>query len=633
MARLLSNLHVECAFTTSPDDPSPSWTDITPYVRTDRAFSMQSHGRPDEYGQPQPTTAAFALKNTDGRFTAGLTTGAYYPNVKLRKKIRAYYDDGVNPRSYRFTGYIEEWPTEWPGGSVHSEVQVTAVDRFKRMGQLAAFRSIIEEEYKLDAPFAHYTLGDASGSTQAGDVSANGRQALATAQLGSGGTLDFGTATGPGTDGLTALTLTPTNTTNGKYLSTTLSNDGSNLTGTMECFFSTSTAAAQSLMSLGNAGFFTGPCPVIADLGINASGKLTANTRGAVLTSSGSVADGLTHHAAVVWSVGASTTFTLYLDGVQVGTDTTSVISPNLWTGSAPFRVGGIDIPAVFGTSSVFNGVIAHAAVYNTAVSVTRLLAHYNAGANGFSGERSDQRIARYASYVGIPTAEQDLETGLSTSIAHVDITGKAPLTAMQDVAATEGGVLFIAGDGKLTFHARSHRYNATSEATLAHLDPSTKFVTNDALLVNDVTASRDSGINFRATNAQSITDYGTSKGDVTLLTTSDNEVVDAANWKANSNAQPTPRLPGLPIEITGASPTVQQSVLALEVGSRVTVGSLPATAPFTSTDQFIEGWSESWSDQRIGFNFNTSPAATSGVWVLDSATHSQLDVSTRLAY
>lgn len=633
--RMIDHLHVELALGYAPDDPSPAWTDITPYVRTDRAFTRSNYGRADEYGQPQAAMATIALKN-DGRFTPGLASGAYYPNVKLRTKIRVYYDDGVNPRSYRFTGYIEELPTEWPDGrGIYSEAVVVAVDRFKRMGRLTPFSSIIEEEYALDTPYAHYTMGDASGSTQAGDVSANGRSALGTEQLGAAGTLEFGVATGPGTDGLTALTLTRASAGNGKYLKTDLTNDGDPMGGTLECWFLTSTIAEMSMMALGSPGFYPGPGPVIADLFIGSSGKLSANGASSVLESSGSVADGLTHHAVVTWSADGigNTTCYLYLDGAQVDTDTYAGFGSPLWFDTAPLRVGGIDIPAAFGSSSVFNGVIAHAALYNTVLSADRIEAHYNAGANGFSGERSDERIARYASYCGIPTAEQDLEMGLSTSIAHVDITGKTPLDAMQDIAATEGGVLFMSGDGKLTFHARSHRYNAVSEATLTRAGPATKFVVNDSLLINDVTASRDSGISYRATDAASIEAYGRAKGDVVLLTTSDNEVVDAANWKANSSSEPTPRLPSLPIEISGASSTVQQDVLNLEIGSRATVGSLPATAPATSTDQFIEGLSEAWSDGAVQFDFNTSPAASSGVWVLDSATYSQLDVSTRLAY
>jgi hypothetical protein len=543
------------------------------------------------------------------------------------------------PTIYRYTGYLDDLPTEWPGGGDYSEAQIVAIDRFKRMGKTTAFRSIIEQEYKLDSPFAHYTLGDAAGSTMAGDVSTQGRPALVVTHsvLGSGGTLTFGTATGPGTDGLTAAQFTPNTSTDGYYLTKQLVNDGGffrDFDASIECFFLTSSAVDQPIIQLHD---YNQSNPLI-QVGTSAAGKLTLYTDfGTVrIQSAASVANGATHHlAATAHYNGTAYTYNLYLDGTLVGTYTTDAVGWTPWL-SMNFDVGGgVNSSITFGA---FNGVIAHAAIYNTALSATRVLAHANAGLNGFSGERSDQRIGRYASYLGIPAAEQTLEVGLSTSIPTIDITGAAPLQAMQDIESTESGLLFMGRDGNLTFQSRNHRYAAASAMTISAEDIEAdfaKFITNDQYLVNDVTASRPGGVTLRRVNQASIGEYGDAQpsgGPVVLLTTSDNEVEDAANWKANTTTIPSPRMPVLKINLL-THPALAAQLLALDISSRITINNLPATASASAIDLFIEGYTEVITDTEWSLAFNTSPATASGVWILDSATYSQLDVSTRLAY
>lgn len=64
-----------------------TWTDITRYVRTADRIGI-TRGRGDEQSDIQPGTMTLKLNN-DGRFTPGLATGAYYPNVRKGRRIRA----------------------------------------------------------------------------------------------------------------------------------------------------------------------------------------------------------------------------------------------------------------------------------------------------------------------------------------------------------------------------------------------------------------------------------------------------------------------------------------------------------------------------------------------------------------
>jgi hypothetical protein len=80
---------VEVAFASPPLGGSYTWTDITAYVRS---FDTK-RGRSYELDQMQAGTATFQLDNKDGRFTPGLATGAYFPNVLPRRRIRVRATD------------------------------------------------------------------------------------------------------------------------------------------------------------------------------------------------------------------------------------------------------------------------------------------------------------------------------------------------------------------------------------------------------------------------------------------------------------------------------------------------------------------------------------------------------------
>jgi len=109
-------------------------------------------------------------------------------------------------------------------------------------------------------------------------------------------------------------------------------------------------------------------------LSTNGSGKLyfVANdgqTPGINLTSSATVTDGNWHHAVVV--IRDSGTNRLYLDGVQVESNT---VVPGTST-----TTGNLELSYASG-SFALNGTLDEFAVYASALSPSRVLAHYNSG-------------------------------------------------------------------------------------------------------------------------------------------------------------------------------------------------------------------------------------------------------------
>src|SRR5947209_69592 len=106
-------LTVECAFASDPGAASPTWSDISGYVTE---FAIR-RGRQKEVDRIEPGTCTLQLYNADRRFDPIYTAGAYYPNVLPMRKLRVRATH--NAVTYNlFTGYVEEWPQEWPGGQV-----------------------------------------------------------------------------------------------------------------------------------------------------------------------------------------------------------------------------------------------------------------------------------------------------------------------------------------------------------------------------------------------------------------------------------------------------------------------------------------------------------------------------------
>lgn len=635
---VMPDVVVEIAFTTGPNDPAPVWVDVSAYVEAQSVVSI-SRGRADELDAIQPSRATVVLDNRDGRFTPGNTVGAYYPNVKKgrRIRVRAMWPLATSYAD-RFSGYIDEWPVSWPDEtSAMSTVTITASSRLARLGRGVELRSIVEEEILSDGPAAYYPFGDPEGTTRAGNVSTTPQPPMTAVQLGSGGSIKFGSATGPGTDGLTAAVFTPTDASNGAYMRALLDQSvvtPSHTTLTLECFFLTSGTTAQDLvrLDLTSGGGSSALYVASPSMKLTAEGSGPAGPTNYLISSAGAVNDGATHHALVRETIsGGNLTATLYLDGAQVATSTVAIGSfgsrDRLSAGGAALGIG------------MFRGTLSHPAITpgTTELTAARVDAHSDSGLNGFSGESSNARITRLASYAGVPASEVTVETGLSTSLTNQVTNDKTALTLMTEVDQTEGGTLFDARNGNLTFHARSHRYNAAVSLTLsaasqeieADLEPKL----DDQGLLNDITAEREGGISTRAVDSASVDDYGLYRDSITLLTTSDAEVQDAADWKVHTRSTPEVRIPSVSVDLLNCTSAQKTALLVREIGDRVTLSGLPSQAPSSSMDFFIEGYTETIGAESYRMTFNLSPASQSGVWQLDSSTYSVLGTTTRLAY
>ncbi len=571
---------VELAFGSGYSTPAASrtWTDVSTYVEAAQGITI-GFGRADELSTADANTLSLTLDNSDGRFTAGLASGAYYPDVKIGTPIRVTTTPVGGTASVRFVGFVDEWPVAWDGTDNYASATITATSRLARLGLDAGLRSIAAETINADAPVAYYPFNEEADAGQANDIASQG----ATALYANGGwpVFEFGVAIGVGTDESTGLAMY-----GGQYLWSSI-HDGPTTSGamTIEGFFVTT----------GTGGTLFRNDVIYASLsgGYLFGGRLF----GGYTASASRYDDGALHHVAVTVS---GTTAALYADGVHLGNATIAAYS-----GEGTLAAG-----------EAFVGTLAHFAIFDYALSAGQIAEHAEAGLTGFAGESTDDRMARYAALAGVAATETNFAAG-TTDCDHVDATDATAVDLMRQVETTEFGVLFDAPDGTLMFHGRAHRLDATAAVTLdmgAHLVGSDFSPKLDRTgLANDATVTNIAGgVVGRSIDTDSRDYYGPAVVSLTTLSTDADEPPLMAAWIVATRAEPIPRVPTLTVNLLDfdASPS-QNDVLALTIGDRVDVDNLPSQAAASTESYFVEGYTETITEATYDLTFNVSPAAT----------------------
>lgn len=558
-------------------------------------------------------------------------------------------------RSPRFYGEAKEWPLSgWAGPALTARSNLVAVDVPGRLGdrsrQLKAFDV---EEALLDGPVVLLPLDEPAEATQAGNLGSGQRAAVL---IDRGGTAEFGAGTGPPGDGAASLVLTRASATAGHYLRASCEVLSDALT--VEAFINTT----QTECLIANAAIAITGDPFYGygmSLKITSNGKLEWRSDGnLIVTSAQTVTDGQTHHVAAVYRhTGTQHTATLYIDGVADGAGAQSTAL--MWVSSHWLLVGGSPKLAFF------SGTINHVAVYGSALTAARLAAHAAAGLTAFGGERSDQRISRLSSYADLQSLTPAARPGVwvldsatasvlgsSTVVADTDLDvetgsaqvwgqgagGFAPLAGMEQVAATEGGLVLADREGFLRFHGRAHRYNRAPVARIDLADgdvqPDLEVGFDDADVANDVTVTTEDGAEVRYVDQASVDQRGRYGGaGMSVLTRDATDAFSAASWRVTRHTRPRARYRRVTVDLTAVPAELAAQVLAVDVGDRLDLINLPDQAPASTAALFVEGYTEQSSADGLQVSFTTSTADGYQVWVLDNPSLAVLDSSTVLAW
>jgi len=586
---------VEVAFTSTPLTSNATitaasgWTDITGYVRNIRI----NRGRQTELSDYSPGTLTMALDNRARTFdpSYGGNVAPYLGNLKPMRKVRVRATSGATTATL-FTGHIMGWPIDFPG-MLDSEVNVTAVDGFRVLQQIAPPPNAYDASVRADSPNCYWTIdtiddGAISPATIGGvDIANfnNGDIAFPKPTP-----VDIITPVGP-TQTLSNVgwaangvpTVAPktiegwfTNLQYGVYAGTNVARAALNSTnwirlavgatdGTVSVGYSNSSGAGSSY-SYASTGW------QIATLSVHL--VLTVTASDLVLYANG----------AEVWR-----------KPLAVGTSTNTFPSlppPSVQAVCQP-RAGSPVNPAIYGL-----------AVYGSGFTATQVFTHYSAGLTGWGhplGDRAGTRIGRILTAIGWPSTDTDLGTG-STVLGAYNPAGTA-LASCQDCSTAEQALFFMSADGKVTMRDRQWQMtNSTSitpQATIGDSAGETSYVDIEIdgnhldNIRNVVTVTYGAG-SVIVKDSTSISDYGEQSDQVSTAALP-NEAgfvarqLGAARLRIRKDA--TTRVPKLQITPRGGTTTVLPVILDLELGKRVTVKrrQTGASYPF-SQDCIIQG-------------------------------------------
>jgi hypothetical protein len=603
-------------------DNGGTWPyDISAYVNigaTSGGPITISRGRTDEISAMQPSSLSLVLDNIDGRFTLGDTSGGYGA-INVDRRIRVSYTVG-GVTSKRFTGYVQDWPTEWVTGSdTHAVARITAQCRWANLARWN-LRSQMESYAEIDDVLGYYTLGEDAGPAY--NTSRYTQDPLKYTTLGAPDAT-FGVTTGGpvGDGGLTSVKFV-----GGDWLT-------ANVTGASSAASVFTIAGYVSFTVNDTYGAYlylintASENPTTMLIKNDGSGHFTAsittsdNTTASV-TTTGTYNDGNPHLIACTFDATAGHG-TLWVDDAA-GLTFGSFSGKTLDFSTATFEVGVL----------VANSTQSHC-YYGPFVPTSTA----NAYALSTSGTGDTELNAQtFGQFAGISLDDMNLEASYQTTMAYVDTTGQSVTSMLELAALTEGGLAFIDGWGALTFQNRFHRTNGYTllELTADDIDPGTRFDADSQLIINYVDGTRANGTkNLIEQSKTSIDEHGPYPYSLDgLACASDTEFQDHARWVIYTHKEPSARCGQLPVDLLTQSTTNQQNVQAAEISDRITITGMPSQTPGgTTVDLTIEGWTETLDATSWDIVFNTTPWSLNAAWILDDATLSVEGTTTIPSY
>lgn len=601
---------------------SRSWTDISAYVEAPPV--VDSYGRSDEFSTADANDLTLILDNSTGVFTWGSN-----PSMRLGRAIRVVANvNGVD--HVRYTGYVHEIPTAWPGG--RSNYAIASLKAVSRLGRINK-EMPLKDPRRVGVPVTMRAVACWPLTETSGRSAANRALGDAIGPLQATGKVTFGGGDGPGgIDDKVVL----------------IGDEGRLSVQTAPEAFSVGPSFGMTLAFWFRDGG-SASTPWLASLSVSGHHVLVLATSTSIavdfnfpgvgfdfLSAPATPFDGNARHVLACYRMDTPTTFIteLYIDGVLAASGSGARL------GMTSPAVGSIALAGGTG-SSQFLGAISDACVFNSG-NITPDIAAYLAEAplpSQYEGQTTDERLTMLGVFAGVPSSEVIAASSPITLVAlPADSTSKSEM--IRAVEAAESGVLYDDREGNLVLQVRTARYQATPTLTvdaaldLVGVDFSPKV--DYSGLVNVATGKGPGEEAVEVTYSDELSREENGDGTATVETTAQDplEPLMLAAALVNANADPRPRAPSVTLKARECFDAgIGDDVLALDIGSMVRLTNLPAQAPSATEDYFVEGYSETLDPLDWSIALNLSPAwPQSAVFVLDDATAGELDAGFVLA-
>jgi hypothetical protein len=208
-------------------------------------------------------------------------------------------------------------------------------------------------------------------------------------------------------------------------------------------------------------------------------------------------------------------------------------------------------------TTPKFTGDLVYTTI--SAVDGFRLLqnAQFFGVIDGTAGQTTGTRVSKILNTIGWPNSMRDIDTGLTTVQAD-PATQRTALGALQTVATTEYGAIYMSADGNVVFQDRALTTSSIAQTPTAFNDNGTdigyfdvKWVLDDTQIFNKATVTREGGTVQTVSDTPSIEKYFThSYNQSGLLMQTDAEALNYAKAFIASRKETAIRVDELTLDL-----------------------------------------------------------------------------------
>lgn len=569
----------------SADPSTYPWIDITTYV--DTTFDITDKiGSTDEATETN-TELTFTLRNNDARWTTDNPEGPYWPLWDVGCPIE-YSKDNSDGGGWRdvIVAYLGSCEISWTAGTEHRCIAtVTAGGLFRRLGLDPALASALRRTIPDVRRKAYHPLEDATGSKQAASaVPTNGPMVVNNGAAAP----EFGaSALVPGTASMVrfvtgtrlAGTLSTPTVTPG-YRTSFLLYAGTPPGGSpalFELYCTGGTVYRFGLELLSNGLRFRAWSPTNVELsGAGIIGFMDQYTYAVWcevdVTQSGSN---------IAWSI-KTTKWVINDLGQPVGTSGTG-------SGSFAGTLPAVRSYALAPYQDVDDVTMGHWALTEQPFPASGGFA----AVLGWAGNTAAGRVTGMAAEFDVPASVVNPAYGAVMGPQLVD----SLLANLRNVQDTDHGILSD-HTGKVTYRTIDELYNLAPALTLSRtrrgelgvIAP----VRDDTTKVNIASASRPGGSTFTVTDSTDVLRFGRyERQPITVNVSVDTALPGHAGWALARGTDPGQRYSSLEINVPVAgatTPTISGTILALQLGDRIALESLPPQAAKGGTEVQVRG-------------------------------------------
>lgn len=562
-----------------------TWTDITTYV--DWTYEVRDKIGTNDDASESNTELSLTLRNNDGRFTTDNPESPYYPHFDVGCPIELSVDNN-DGGGYRdpVIAYVASAEDDWTANTEHRCItKVTAAGLFRRLGR-NALASAIKRNALSRRRKAYWPMEDATGSTQA----APGIQGLPPLVAGYDNSVppEFGADSGVAGSGTFATFRTGSRI--DAYLPTPTTAAGFRVSFLLRAH--TPPSVDPALFEV----YASGGTIYRYGLECGASGLRFRAWTAAGIEASGAVFYGFDdHYDNSVWidvdvtQSGANLTWTIQSTRWFVGTNGIAANSAGVASGSWVGTLGNVYAVSLAPYKNVDDISLGH---------FTLTEAPYG-GAGGFAavigwaGARAADRVSSMCAEFGVPASVTSTAYGVLMGPQLTD----SLLANLRDVAATDHGILSD-HEGKVTYRALQELYNLAPALTLSRatrgqlgdVGP----VRDDTLKANVASASRPGGSTFTVSDLEDVARSGRYEREpISVNVALDSALPGQAGWALARGTAPGRRFPQLDLNMRVAceyTPGLSAQVLALKLGDRIAISSLPPQAAKGGIERQVRG-------------------------------------------